>query len=253
MSRLLPLGLVVAASVFARNASADPSAVEILKMADHAATSFKDLYLETRMEIFEPGASSGRVATLLTYTKGEKRLVRFTAPPDSKGMAMLLESRDSMYVYLPAFGKVRRMGTHAKNQSFMGSDVSNEDMAEQVYSGVYEPKLVGSEGDNWLLELTIAKGKEAEYPRLKMWVMKQAPNAVTRIDFFDEKGGNAKTQTRSGFTRDAGDGEHYTPSEITFVDHRRNDHRTVMHLSNAKVNQSLGDDLFSQRSLLRGQ
>jgi len=252
MNRLTASAL--AGSLFiASTAFADPSAAEILKMADNAATCFKDLSIDSRMEIFEPGATTPRIASMTTLTKGEKRLVRFTAPADSKGMAMLLETRDTMYVYLPGFQKVRRMGTHAKNQSFMGSDVSNEDMASQTYSGVYQPKLIGSEGDNWLLDLTLLPGKEAEFPHLKMWVMKQHPNAVTRIDFFDDKGQLAKTQLRTNFSKDAGDGDHYTPAEITFIDHRRNDHKTVIHSSNAKVNQNLGDDLFSQRSLLRGQ
>ena len=55
-----------------------------------------------------------------------KRLVRFLAPGDIKGMGMLVESADTMYALLPAFGnRVRRLGTHQVSQSFMGSDLAS--------------------------------------------------------------------------------------------------------------------------------
>jgi outer membrane lipoprotein-sorting protein len=254
MKRSLTAWAVVGAGLvpLATARAADPSPAEILKMADDAGTSYKDLTLESQMQVYEPNAQTPREAKFVTYTKGEKRLVRFTAPPDSKGMGMLVESRDTMYVYLPGFQKVRRMGTHAKGQSFMGSDVSNEDMAAQTLSGVYQPKLLGSEGNEWVLDLTQIPGKEAEFPHLKVWADK-GHRAITRIEYFDEKGASVKTQLRKNFTRDEGPGEHYTPAEITFIDHRRNDHKTVLRLTGAKINQNLGDDVFSQRALLRGQ
>ena len=205
------------------------------------------------MLVFEPGAQNGREAAFSTWTKGDKRLVRFTAPADSKGMAMLSEGRDTMYVYLPAFGKVRRMGTHAKNQSFMGSDVSNEDQAETSLAGAWQPKLLGAEGKEWLLELTLRPGKESVPEAQK--IMTKEIHQITKIEFYDEKGGKAKTSTRTGYTKDQGTPDHYSPAVITFIDHRRNEaaSKTGFHISNAKVNTGLGDNLFSQRSLLRGQ
>src|SRR5438477_514166 len=102
----------------------------------------------------------------------DKRLVRFTSPGDAKGMAMLTEGRDTMYVFLPAFNRVRRMGTHLKGQIFMGGDMTYEDMNEATYTGLYELKLVGIEGNAWVFELNLLPKKEVEFSKLKMWVDK---------------------------------------------------------------------------------
>lgn len=37
-----------------------------------------------------------------------------------------------MYVYLPAFGKVRRIASHTKDQGFLGLTFSQDDMATTV-------------------------------------------------------------------------------------------------------------------------
>ena len=46
---------------------------------------------------------------LIVKLKAEKRLTEFTAPADMKGTKVLVLSPTQMYVYLPAFGKVRAM------------------------------------------------------------------------------------------------------------------------------------------------
>ncbi|MSP62541.1 MAG: outer membrane lipoprotein-sorting protein [Myxococcales bacterium] len=230
----------------------EPTAAEILKLHDAAHSGFKDLILDSKMVIREPGQTTGREFSFTTTMKGEdKRLVRFTAPGDFKGMGMLTEGRDTMYVYLPGFQKVRRMGIHLKNQSFAGSDMSYEDMNESTLTGFYEPKFVGVEGNNWILEVTLLPGKEAEFPKLKLWIDKGFHQA-TKIEFFDATGKKAKTGLRSGWKRDEGNGEHWSPTSVLMTDHRRNDHSTEIQMVKARVNTNVPDDMFSQRSLIRG-
>lgn len=246
----LVAGVLALTAVTAR--AGEPSAAEILKMTDAAHSNFKDLSIESVMIIREPGATAGREFTFNTWMKGEdKRLVRFTGPGDVKGMGMLTEGRDTMYVYLPGFQRVRRMGTHLKAQTFMGSDLNYEDMNEGLYTGLYEPKFIGVEGTNWVLELNLIKGQTAEFPKLKMWIDKTIHQS-TRIEFYDDKGVKARTSIRSGWAKDEGPGEHYSPASVKMVDHRRNDHSTEIVIKKSKANSDLSDDLFSQRSLTRG-
>jgi outer membrane lipoprotein-sorting protein len=249
ITRWLAMAFLVAASGVARAQTAE----EILKKADDTYSNYTDLIIEAKMLIYEPGATTPREFAYTTTMKGvSKRLVRFTAPGDVKGMGMLLEDRDTMYVYLPGFQRVRRMGTHAKNQSFMGSDFGYEDMAETTYSGTWTPKLVGTEGNNWVLDLTINKGKESEFPRQKLWIDKTR-FAATKIEFYDATGKLARTETRTDFRFDNGSKGHYSPYEVTIIDHRRNDHRTTMKFISVKADTHVPDDTFSQRALVRGQ
>jgi outer membrane lipoprotein-sorting protein len=242
----------VLAMAFAAPARAE-TADEVLKKLDKAMNDFVDLTLDSTMTVFEPGQSTGRDVGFTSVTKGPKRLVRFTAPGDVKGMGFLVESADQMYALLPAFGnRVRRLGTHVKNQSFMGSDIAYEEMSSTEYGSIYVPKLAGEEDGAWVLELALKPGKEAEFPRLKLWVDKKTAQAV-RIECFDDKGTNVKTEKREGFKLDQGSTTHYTADTMTFIDHRRNDHKTVLRNNKAVANQKVGDDVFTQRNLQRSQ
>src|SRR4051794_3890350 len=91
----------------------EPTPAEILKLTDKAHGDFVDLTTEAKLVIREPGQSSGREYQFVTISRGnEKRIVRFLAPGDVKGMGMLVENRDTMYAFLPGFQRVRRLGTH---------------------------------------------------------------------------------------------------------------------------------------------
>lgn len=253
----LVAGLACQVAPAAAAAADEPSPAEIIKLVDKAQGDFKDLTTDSKLVVMEPGATSGREYRFVTISKGnEKRLVRFLEPGDVKGMGMLIEGRDTMYALLPAFGnRIRRLGTHVKNQGFMGSDVSTEDMAGGTLADVYDVKVVsGSEngGKEWKLELTVKPGKEAEFPRRFMWVQKDI-NQITRFEDFDAKGTNVRSSWRSDYRKDEGPANHYTPFLLRIVDHRRNDHVTEIRMLSAKVNQNVPDDTFTQRALVRGQ
>mgnify|MGYP000882274439 FL=1 len=260
MNRSLPLGaLAFAVSSFglasapASVLAGEPTAVEILKMVDVAGSNFKDLTTDSKMVVKEPGAANGREYRFLTISRGsEKRIVRFLEPGDVKGMGMLVEGRDTMYAYLPGFERVRRLGTHVKNQSFMGSDASFEDMAAGNLADLYDAKVISAEGGEWVIELTIKAGKDSEFAKRKLWVDK-GHHQATKIEDYDAKGTCVRTQTRTDFRKDEGPGEHFTPFKLVIVDHRRNEHSTEILMMSAKVNQNVPDDTFSQRALVRGR
>lgn len=247
MTRALALVLVVSVAARASEQTAD----EIVKKADIAYSNFADMTVSAEMQIFDPGASAGRKFNFSTFLKGERRLVRFTSPDDVKGMGMLLENRETMFVYLPGFQRVRKMNTHTRGQTFMGSDFGYEDMAESTYTGYWIPKIAGTDANQWMIDLTPAPGKVAEFPRMRVWFDK-VRYLATRIEFFDEKNVKARTETRGDFKRDEGPVEHWSPTLITITDHRRNDHHTTMHFVQVKVNTGLPDELFNQRGLMRG-
>ncbi|MGH8324495.1 MAG: outer membrane lipoprotein-sorting protein, partial [Steroidobacteraceae bacterium] len=132
--------VVVGAALAAAPARAQ-SGPEILQKVDQAMNSFTDGTFESKLLIREPNGQA-RELTFTTYQKvPDKRLVRFSSPGDVKGMGVLVENKDTMYVFLPGFQKVRRVGTHVKNQTFMGSDFSFEDMSQTRYSPTYDAKL----------------------------------------------------------------------------------------------------------------
>jgi outer membrane lipoprotein-sorting protein len=223
---------------------------DVLTQVDNAMNSFSDGTFESKLLIREPNGQA-RELVFTTYQKvPDKRLVRFSSPGDVKGMGVLVENKDTMYVYLPGFQKVRRVGTHVKNQTFMGSDFSYEDMSNIRYGTTYDAKLAKEDDKQWELELTIKPGAESEYPRVKMTVDKKA-HQPTRIDFMDASGKVLKTEEFIDYHVDGAN--HYGPSRLVVTDHRRNEHKSEIVFTGVKLNTGLKDDLFTQRSLIRGQ
>jgi outer membrane lipoprotein-sorting protein len=243
------IGLVVAlAGSPAR--SAEPTGAELLAKVDTAMNNFTDGQFDSKLLVKEPNGQA-REFLFTTYQKvPEKRLVRFSSPGDVKGMGVLVENRETMYVFLPGFQKIRRVGTHVKNQTFMGSDFAYEDMSLTSYSPTYDAKLVGQDAKSYELELAVKPKAEAEFPRIHLTVDKTSMQP-TKIECLDANGKKLKTQERIGYTLDP-TGVHYNPARIVVVDHRRNDHTSEIIFLGTKLNQGLKDDLFTQRSLIRG-
>src|SRR5262245_53271428 len=103
-------GAIVGIILWAGTAAADPGS-DVLGKVDAAMNSFSDGTFESKLLIKEPNGQAREYA-FVTYQKvPDKRLVRFSAPGDVKGMGVLVENKDVMYVFLPGFQKVRRVGT----------------------------------------------------------------------------------------------------------------------------------------------
>ncbi|HPH28967.1 MAG TPA: outer membrane lipoprotein-sorting protein [Pseudomonadota bacterium] len=237
----------VAAAAAVTPAAPLESADALLVRTDKQNNAFKDARFEFKMRIKEP---SGQVREIefTTLQKGnQKRLVRFLAPADVKGMGFLSESADVMYALLPAFGnRVRRLGSHQMNQSFMGSDLSSSDMNAIELATMYTAQAGGKDGESVLLELSLRPGKQAEFPRLKLWV--EPKNAViTKIEYMDAAGKKLRTATRSEFKQDGA--AHFSPGKMVYTDHRRNNHETELILVSSKLDNGFKDDDFTVRAL----
>jgi outer membrane lipoprotein-sorting protein len=228
---------------------ADPTGPEVLAKVDQALTCFKDGVFVSKLKF------DTREFNFTTYQKSsndrgkDKRLVRFDSPGDVKGMGVLIEDASTMYVYLPGFQRVRRMGTHIKNQTFMGSDFGFDSMSTVSFGVIYDAKAVGSDAGNWIIELTQKSGQDLEFPKIKLWADKNMFQP-TKMEYYDGAGKKLKTEERMDYKKDSP--EHWQPFRIVITDHRRNDHKSEILFSSTKIDSGLKDDLFSVRSLVRG-
>jgi outer membrane lipoprotein-sorting protein len=70
-----------------------------------------------------------RSMTMRVWTQGEKQsLVRVTEPPKDAGNGTLLDDK-KMWTYSPKINRVIKIPSSMMNQSWMGSDFSNKDVA----------------------------------------------------------------------------------------------------------------------------
>ena len=171
----------------------------------------------------------------------DKRILRFTSPASQAGIAVLALPDDIMYMYLPAFGKERRIAGSVKNQNFAGTDFSYDDMEPKPYAEKYTPELVSKEGTLFVLKLT-PKGA-SDYSKI-IASINQSYYYPEMMEYYD-KGNNKIKEAKYTFEKK---GKYWSTSEIEMTDLKKN-HITRMQMSDVKYDTGLSDDEFTVRKL----
>jgi len=214
----------------------------ILKKMDEVLYSSKDMKENLKIVLtYKAGKQKTREATVLQ--KGtDKRLFRFTAPASQDGISTLSLPKDVMYLYLPSYGKERRISSSVKNQKFAGTDFSYEDMEAKPFTEKYALKSVKTENDTYILEL-IPKSPKSQYSKIIMTVNKTYYYPV-HADYYD-KGNNKIKEASYEFEKISG---YWTATVIEMTDLRKR-HTTKMIISNIQFDTGLSDDEFTVRKL----
>lgn len=244
ISKLMAVGLCLSWGSLASAGSGD-AAVERF---DTVANKPTDTWFRFQATTEEAGKAA-REMVFTVQNKGSKRLVNFEAPGDMKGTRVLVLSRQQMYVYLPAYNKVRRVASHVTEQGFMGTTYSDEDMSTTKFSEVYESETLSEDETSISVSMTPRSGAVTAYGKLEMDLSKEL-GVPTAIRFFDADLQHVKTESRGAY--DCGSGA-CTPGEMTMTDHRRGDAKTTLKVLERKVNTGVSDTTFSVRNLERGR
>ena len=134
---LLALAAAITPTVLAQSPS--PGSADWVARQIHDRDTGRDSRLDMQMRMFD---KQGRVrerhlrlAGLRGTEKGERAdrlLIRFLFPNDIKGTGFLVLEHpgadDERFLYLPALGRVRRIAGEEKQDSFVGSDFTYEDI-----------------------------------------------------------------------------------------------------------------------------
>jgi hypothetical protein len=216
---------------------------------------------ELRMRLFDrQGRVSERVMTMVSLqgsgSQGDRSLVRFSYPNDIKGTGFLVwehpDADDERFLYLPALGRVRRIAGQEKQESFVGSDLSYEDIggrdiADYTYAFADENASWkapdGSTHPAWALE-SRARDKNADFPRYVSLVLKDRYIAV-HADIFNLRNERAKVFDVLKLERIDGI---WTTMDLVVVNDRQNT-RTELTTTSIRYNVGLTGNDFSRRAL----
>ena len=220
----------------------------VLAQLDEALNKAKDTTSTMAAETVIPGKSPLKMEFTLE-TKGPKRMVAFQAPGDMKGTRVLVLDRRQMYVYLPAYNKVRRVASHVNSQGFMGTMFADADMSTTRFGEAYGAELKSENENVWVLSLTPKAGEETAYARIEIDVAK-ANKLPNQLRYYDAKGTHLKTEVRSEYFCQA---DVCQPGHFKMTDHTRGDAYTILKQTMTGLNTGLSDELFSQRALQQGR
>ena len=220
---------------------------KVLRLMDEAMTQAQDQFFIQEIVTKEPGKEPRKMKMRVRIKGKEWRWIEFFEPGDVKGMRVLVRSVTQMYVYLPAYRKVRRVASHVRSQGFMGTTFSHDDISTVTYSPLFSAKLLSENDTHWTIQATRKEGKESPYSKLEFDVLKNIKQP-SEIRYFNDKGVKVKTEHRSSYDCE---GTICNPKKLKLVDHTRNGMWTSIVCLEWKVNTGVKDSHFTVRSLQR--
>jgi hypothetical protein len=181
-----------------------------------------------------------------------KTLARFTDPPEVRGVGLLTYNQtgvgDRQWLYTPAIQRTRRIAPQERARKFLGTDFTNEDMAERVLDD-YTYKIIG-EGEviegrkTWKIEAHPVSADRSQYSYVYLWVPVDVPYTVL-AEMYDKTGQRVRILKASSLEKISGiwiarQVEVSTPADGT---------RSVMMVEEIRFNSGLKEDLFTQQAL----
>tara|TARA_B100002052_G_scaffold42362_1_gene34604 strand:+ start:10074 stop:10817 length:744 start_codon:yes stop_codon:yes gene_type:complete len=212
-----------------------------------------DISSDMNMEITN---KKGRKRTLkvksISKDNSEKQILWFLSPADDKGIAYLkIEHKnkdDEIRLWLPAFKKIRRISAKKKADSFMGSDLSYEDMTSRQIED-YNFTIIKEDNINnqdcYVMKSEPKKGIKSEYSQHLTWVTKDKYLPV-KEESYDNENKLLKAKSFKYVNLNSFD----LVSEI-FVENMQKKTNTLLKLSNLRVNTNVKDNLFQEKNMKR--
>jgi outer membrane lipoprotein-sorting protein len=194
-----------------------------------------------------------RNSKIRSYSKDEnkKQILWFLAPAEDKGFAYLKieheDKKDDMKLWLPNFKKIRRISSRKKSESFMGSDMSYEDMSSRELNE-YTYSITGSEtvegNDCYILE-SIPNGIKTEYSKHISWITKDSYLPL-KEESFDKNGKLLKV--KSIVYQQI---KKYNVMKELHVKNVQRNHQTILKFDNIEVDSGIEDKIFHEKNLKR--
>ena len=215
--------------------------------ADFTMTSKRGKVTERKFEAFSKQAKADE----------EKRFLKFTEPGDIKGTILLTydydNKDDDMWLFLPALGRPRRISSSDKTDSFVGSDLTYEDM-ENVDLENNDFKLLRSEEYQgvqcYVIEATpgnIKTAKESGYSKRIFWI-DQELYLPRKVELYDKKKKELYKVLKLDDPRQIEGTEKYRLFKWEMSNVVKGT-KTVLEYTSMVLNTGVADKIFSQRML----
>jgi hypothetical protein len=234
-----------------------PDARKIMEAVYKQDTSRDATWRATMETVDKKGAARRKkfVFRKLGGLGNSKTLVRFTEPAEVRGVGLLSlnqgGSSDRQWLYTPAIQRTRRIAPQERGRKFLGTDFTNEDMAERVLDDfTYKLLSENEEIDGrkcYKLESRPVAPDRSQYSYVYLWVPVDVPYIVL-AEMYDASGkrvrilkaGNLEKLSNIWVAKRI---EVSTPDEGT---------RTTLIVEEIKFNTGLKEDLFTQQALESG-
>ncbi|MCF8379869.1 MAG: outer membrane lipoprotein-sorting protein [Bacteroidales bacterium] len=231
---------------FSANAQ-EMSATEIIRKADELLQGNSN-YAEISMKIHRP--KWDRSLTMKSWSKGNDfSLIYIISPAKEKGQ-VFLKRNNEMWNWLPSIDRTIKIPPSMMMQSWMGSDMTNDDLVnESSVIKDYDHKIVGEEIleglECYIIELIPHEDAPVVWGKIYSWVSKTKYFAL-KNEYYDEDDFLVNIETLSNIKNV---GDRTIPTKFTIVPVDKEDHYTEMEFVNIKFNIDIEESFFSIQNM----
>ena len=230
----------------------------IIDEAKQRARSRSEHY-EGTLEIQDPNSKTSikRWTFDRLGSSGEsKSILRFTAPQELKGVALLIVNHpdhssghsSEQWMWTPAIGRERRIARQDRSTRFFGTGFSFEDLEERD-TDRFDYKIAGDANLDgaacWRIESKPKQSESSQYTSSMLWVRKDN-YVITQVENFS----NDKLIRRIRYSDIVRQDSIWTPRKIEVFDAARNSH-TALKIDELRYNVPMRAEDFTVEALRR--
>jgi outer membrane lipoprotein-sorting protein len=226
-------------------------------------STWRDRVLETTMETYTTTLQRTREANVSEQTdpRGEHRtFMEFTGPSDVTGTLFLHLSprgeKDQQWVWTPAARKARRLADAARDENFMGTDLSYRDLElivriqqwnDSEATATLEPEAQ-LDGKPCQVVALVPKNNEFPYSRYRLWYG-TGDFLLWKVEVYDLDGRLFKTVTLSRYERiqDFATAQESNVANVQYGTH------TLFKIHDVRYNTGVPDDTFAVANVQKGR
>ncbi|KQC04362.1 MAG: hypothetical protein APR54_08840 [Candidatus Cloacimonas sp. SDB] len=172
-------------------------------------------------------------------------LMRFLSPKSVAGVTLLsIENGDKIYLYMPAYQKPRRIAGSSRQENFMGTDFSYEDLSMDYQNDDYAKEILEETNEQYVLEI-LPDDEGLSYSKFILYVNKQQ-FYIEKVEFYDLDGQHTKTLEIKEVKFDE-EGK-FTPMKMQ-LNNLTDNHQTQMNIKEIEYDLDLSSSFFSIRTL----
>jgi len=184
----------------------------------------------------------------ISKDNGKKMLMFFKSPKRDKGVGFLkieMDDSDKLSLFIPKLKKIRRISSSNQSDSFMGSDLSFEDMLSRDLDD-FDYNIISNTSDMYIME-SICKDGESEYSRHVSWISKEHL-LIIKEESYDQNNSLLKHKSFKQIEMNG----YYLISEID-VTNVQDQHRTILGINTLEVDGDINDATFKEINLKRSE
>jgi len=249
-SLAIAVSLVAAAPLFAQDAR------QIVAESQKRARANSQRY-EGVLEVVGAGNKISKkswVSDRIGAFGNSKVIIRFTAPADVKGVALLVvnhpDRASDQWMWTPAINRERRIALQDRSTRFFATDFSFEDLEERDVDQ-FDYKLLGEEAVDgaacWKIEARPRESKSSQYTLTRIFIRKDNYVPVQYESYIKDQVVRRLHETDIANVQGI-----WTARTLEMTDLRRNS-RTILRFEKLQYNVPMKEDDFTVQALRREQ